>query len=173
MRARCRLREIMKTRKMTVNQLMERTGLKKDVIAKLRGREVSNVGLEVMLKICEVFHVSLDEVFVLCPDDIWAPIKMSDELTIHYGSRTIPAAARRGNVSWSPQFVGSWDLRACTKITDYLKLHCPDANIRLEEHFANDEMAFNPTARSAAPIRASHALRITTLGLRPWAVIPR
>ncbi len=153
MRVHCRLREIMHERRMKVEQLHRRTGVGRETIAALRKDEWTRVSREAIGRICGALNITLDELFVLILEDIWAPIKLSHEVTIHYGSRPFaepqrtPGDARaRG---FSRQYAGVWDMRSFIHIFEYLKQMCPDISVRFQEHRTGVDRGFDPSVRES------------------------
>jgi DNA-binding Xre family transcriptional regulator len=112
-----RLREIMRERRIKVEVLQHRSGVGRDAIAALRGDNWQRVSRRVLGGICGALDISLSDLFMLTAEDIWAAIKLGGEVTIHYGSRSLPEAQQRVDGAdesiLTGQYVGVWDMRAC------------------------------------------------------------
>ena len=125
MQVHCRLRGIMDERGIKVEELHRMSGVGREAISALRGRNWQRVSGVVMGRLCATLDITPNDLFVLNPEDIWAPIKLGGELTIHYGSRSFeetqhgPDAA--GESVLTGQYVGVWDMRAYKLITEFLK----------------------------------------------------
>lgn len=147
----CRLAEIMAARGITVDALHAQTGVGREAIAALRHNKGKHVSRKAIGFICGALNIKLDELFTLVPVDIWAPIKLSREVTIHYGSRAVVEPQYGGAdgdaaQSWR-QYVGVWDMRTLNLILEYLK-RFGDIRVRLEEHITG-ERGFDPSVRQA------------------------
>ena len=90
MRLLCNLKRIMKERHITVAQLAALAGGGHEAISNLRNNKFKRVSIEIISKICNALNITLDQLFDLEHEDIWTPIKRSGEVTIHYGSRSLP-----------------------------------------------------------------------------------
>jgi hypothetical protein len=119
----------------------------------LRTNNWTRVSRDVIGKICGALNITLDDLFVLVPVDIWAPIRLSREVTIHYGSRSVSELHRAPSVSGAPwfsrQYAGVWDMRSFFHIFEYLKERCPDVSVRFQEHPTGVERGFDPSVREA------------------------
>lgn len=151
MRLRCNLRDIMDQRGITVSALHDASHVGVATIIDLRRNTWKQIRQRSLAALCATLNVTLDELFELIPEDIWAPIKMSREVTIHYGSRALPDPpdSPDGKVGPVRQFIGVWDQRAINLISDYLHESCPDVRVRHEEHITGDH-GFDPVVRDAA-----------------------
>lgn len=150
----CRLREIMRERPMTVEELHRMSGAGREAISALRGDKWMRVSRVALGKICGALNVTLDELFALNPDDIWASIRLAGEVTIHYGSRSLPemrtGAASSEDSIMAGQYVGVWDLRAFKWISEYLEQSGCGVRVSLREHVTGAERGFDPSVRESA-----------------------
>jgi len=153
MQVRCRLRDIMDERGITVDALHQRARVGREAIAALRKNNWKLVGRSTMGRVCNALNITLDQLFDLIPEDIWAAVKLSREITIHYGSRTVlesHEASRSGDdAQHCRQYVGVWDMRALTLIWEHLKGWGLDISVRLEEHITGLDRGFDPSVREA------------------------
>ena len=153
MQVHSRLREIMQERRIKVETLHQLAGVSRESITALRKDNWQRVSRSVMGKICGALNITLDQLFILNPDDIWAPIKLSGEVTIHYGSRSAPEVHRgtggADETILTGQFIGVWDMRAMNWILEYLKQTGLEVSVTLQEHVTGVERVFDPTARDA------------------------
>jgi DNA-binding Xre family transcriptional regulator len=156
MHVHCRLREIMRERPITVEELHRITGVGREAICALRSPSWQRVSRHVIGKICGALNITLDQLFILNPQDIWASIKLSGEVTIHYGSRSLPEAPLAGGtpdedaVTMAGQYIGTWDTRTFKWIFEYLKQTGLDVNVTLQEHVSDAERGFDPSAHDSA-----------------------
>src|SRR3972149_3166870 len=95
-RVHCRLKEFMAERKVMVEELHERARVSRDTISQLRGNSFKRVSTRAMARICGVLGITIGELFELLPEDIWLPIRLMREVTVHFGSRALagPRSAR-------------------------------------------------------------------------------
>ncbi|MFQ5667690.1 MAG: helix-turn-helix domain-containing protein [Candidatus Binatia bacterium] len=153
MRVHCRLYEIMRERGVKVEGLSTQSGVDRGAISALRTGKWDRVSRSAMGKICGALNISLDELFALIPEDIWAPIKLGHEVTLHYGSRSIPDARRPNgdgaDTMWSGQYVGVWDMRALNCIWEHLRQSGCDVSVRLREHVTGLERSSTPLAQES------------------------
>ncbi len=153
MQVHCRLREIMQERRIKVEALHRLSGVGREAISALRSDKWQRVSRSVMGKICGALNINPNDLFSLNPEDIWAPIKLSGEVTIHYGSRSLrktqPDAGGTDEEVITGQYIGVWDMRAFKWITEYLKQSGLEMNVSLQEHVSGVERIFDPSARDA------------------------
>lgn len=149
MKVHSRLREIMRKERITVDELHQKSGAGREAISALRGENWMRVSRLAMGKICGALNITMDELFFLNPEDIWAPIRLAGEVTIHYGSRSLPATGAGPvppeDLILAGQYVGVWDLRAFKWISEYLKQFGPDVSVSLQEHVTGAERGFDPS----------------------------
>lgn len=153
MRLRCRLRELMDERPVTVHALHDRTGIPRQAIVDMRGNKWKHVSPRTLGGLCGELNVTLDQLFELVPDDIWAPIRLRREVTIHYGSRALRESldgARAGEDAPLRQFIGVWDQRAINLISEHLRATGPDILVQQVEHVTGVERGFDPAVREEA-----------------------
>ena len=153
MQVHCRLRGIMDERGIKVEELHRMSGVGREAISALRGRNWQRVSGVVMGRLCATLDITPNDLFVLNPEDIWAPIKLGGELTIHYGSRSFeetqhgPDAADESVLTG--QYVGVWDMRAYKLITEFLKQSRLEVSVSLQEHITGRERGYDPAVRKA------------------------
>jgi DNA-binding Xre family transcriptional regulator len=135
----------------TIDALRKAAGVGQDAIVALRRNSWKKVSRHTLEAICATLDIDLDELFERIPEDIWTPIKMSREVTIHHGSRAFveTSDSMNGGASQVRQFVGVWDMRAMKLISEFLHRSCPDIRVRQEEHITG-ERGFDPEVREAA-----------------------
>lgn len=151
MRLRCLLTDIMRARGMRVSQLSELSGVCKSALSALRTDESQRFDRDVIERVCTALDVGPGELFELVREDIWAPIRVSKEVTIHYGSRSFPdnLTPNGDDFIWPRQYIGVWDERTIDLIRDHLRRLSPDILIRYQEHSVGAR-AFDPSLRQAA-----------------------
>jgi len=153
-RVHCRLKEFMAEEKVTVEDLHERARVDRGTIAQLRSNSFHRVSKRAIARICGVLGVGIGELFELLPEDIWLPIRLTREVTIHFGSRAFaePRPARMGasETVISRQFLGSWDFRAFQRINEYLMGLKLDIRMRFEEHITGAGRGMDPAVRASA-----------------------
>jgi DNA-binding Xre family transcriptional regulator len=153
MQVHSRLREIMRERQIKVETLHRWAGVSREAISALRTDNWQRVGRSVMGRICGALNITLEQLFILNPEDIWAPIKLSGEVTVHYGSRSLPDASHAipsaDETLLTGQYIGVWDMRAIKLILEYLKQTGPEVSVTLQEHVTGVERVFDPSARDA------------------------
>jgi DNA-binding Xre family transcriptional regulator len=141
----------MRERGITVEELHRMSGVGRETISALRGVNWQRIGRVPMGKICGALNITPNDLFILNPEDIWAPIKFGGEVTIHYGSRS---EVQRGtgaadDTVMAGQHVGVWDMRTFDWITKYLKQSGLDVSVSLQEHLTGVERVFDPSARDS------------------------
>jgi len=133
---------------MTVEDLERISGVGHEAISSLRGEKWARVSRLALAKICGALDITLDELFLLSQDDIWAPIKRAGEVTIHYGSRSLPSTGAGpvppDDLILAGQYVGVWDLRAFKWISEYLKHSGLDVGVSLREHVTGAGHGLDP-----------------------------
>lgn len=152
MQLRCRLHEIMAARGIKFDELQKKTRVDRNALSALRKNTWNSINRRNLAALCAALDVRLDELFELIPEDIWAPIKMRREVTIHYGSRAIMETAqpgRAGEKTQVRQFIGVWDRRACKLISECLHQSCPDIRVREVEHITGQH-GFDPDVDESA-----------------------
>jgi DNA-binding Xre family transcriptional regulator len=151
MQVHSRLREIMRERGLGVKELLEMSGVGRDAIAALRGNKWQRVSRAVMGKICAALNITFNDLFILNPEDIWAPIKLSGEVTIHYGSRseTRLLGSASDDFILAGQWIGVWDMRAANLIIEYLKRAGLEVNVIMKEHVTGLERGYDPSVRDS------------------------
>jgi DNA-binding Xre family transcriptional regulator len=153
MQVHCRLREIMEERGIKVEALHRMSGVGREAICALRGPNWQRVSRVVMGKLCGALNITPNDLFILNPEDMWAPIKLGGEVTIHYGSRSLdethsgPDGA--DETILTGQYIGTWDMRAFKCITEYLKQSRLDVSVSLQEHVNRKERGFDPAVRES------------------------
>ncbi len=153
-RLHCRLKELMADRKMTVEDLHQTARVSRDTISLLRGNSFEGVRKRAIARICGVLGTGIGELFELLLEDIWLPIRLAREVTVHFGSRAFaeprPARAGANDPVLSRQFLGSWDFRAFQCINEYLMSLKLDIRIRFEEHITGAGRGTDPAVRASA-----------------------
>jgi DNA-binding Xre family transcriptional regulator len=152
MQVHSRLREIMDQKGIKVEELHRMSGVGREAISALRGRNWQRVSGVVMGRLCATLDITPNDLFVLNPEDIWAPIRLGGEVTIHYGSRSFEETRRRldpaGEAVLTGQYVGVWDVRVYKLITEFLKQSRLDVSVSLQEHAGRDQ-GYDPAVRTA------------------------
>jgi DNA-binding Xre family transcriptional regulator len=150
----CHLKELMTHRNMTVDQLHEAGRVGRETISQLRGNNSKAVSTQNMARICGALGVGLGDLFEVLPNDIWLPIRLTKEVTIHFGLRTFtePRPARSGGEGAiiGRQYLGSWDFRAFKWISEYLMGLKADIRVRFEEHITGAGRGIDPAVRALA-----------------------
>jgi DNA-binding Xre family transcriptional regulator len=142
----------MDDRGITVDKLHRISGVGREAIVALRKNTWKQVSRTALARICGVLDIGLDQLLELIPEDIWAPIRTSREVTVHYGSRALTGVQVAGSSDEARQFrqfVGVWDLRSINLISEYLRQWGVDIRVRLEEHVTGPERGFDPSVREA------------------------
>ena len=153
-RVHCRLKELMAQRNITVDELHGQARISRETISQQRGNSFKGVSSKAIARLCGALGVTIGELFELLPEDIWLAIRLTKEVTIHFGSRafTEPRPAHCGNDEpiISRQFLGSWDFRAFKWISEYLMGLNSDIRIRFEEHITGAGRGIDPAVRASA-----------------------
>ncbi len=148
----CYLKELMAQRGMTVDDLHAQARIDRGTISQLRLNSFKGVGAKTIERLCGALGVPIGELFEVLPEDIWLPIRLTKEVTIHFGLRafTEPRPADRGanEAIISRQFLGSWDFRAFKWISEYLMRL--NIRIRFEEHITGVGRGIDPAVRASA-----------------------
>ena len=153
MRMYSRLLEIMREQHITVDELHRRTRVCRDAITALRLNSSQLVSPVSIARICEALNITLSDLFVLMPEDIWAPIRLAREVTIHYGSRSFgePRLATGGpqDSLLSQQFIAARDTRAANWVSEYLMKLGAGIAVHRREHMTGIGRGFDPSIADA------------------------
>lgn len=153
-RLHCRLKEIMREKGMSVAELHRISGVSRETICILRNNGPTGVSTRSVARVCAALGVGIGDLFELLVEDIWRPIRLTKEVTIHFGSRVLhePKPARRGDVDTiiSRQYLGSWDFRAFQRVSEYLLNLKLDIRISFKEHITGAGRGFDPAVRASA-----------------------
>lgn len=124
MRVHCRLKELIARRNISMADLSRRTGIDEGQLRKLHdGAWKSIKGWQMGRLLDELGCNTLDQLFVALDDDIWAPIRVRREMTIHFGSSSFPEVAGDRSLLQGGalrESIGYWDLRAFFAIGEYV-----------------------------------------------------
>lgn len=149
MRMNCRLYEKMQDPFMTVDELHRRARVGRDVISNLRWNKRTRFDPDGIARICGVVNVTLDQLFVLVPEDSLAPIRLSRGVAIHLGSRPFQrarvATGRPQESLLSLQGIAARDHRAAQWISEHLLKLDPRIVIRMQEHMTGFGYGFDPS----------------------------
>jgi DNA-binding Xre family transcriptional regulator len=144
----------MRDRSMTVETLRRRAAISAETIAALRNNTGQQVSYRALGAICAELGVTLDQLFELIPEDIWAPIRTGREVTIHYGSRawveSLPGQQHGRARDQVRQYIGVWDQRAINLIGEHLHRAGSEVYIAQEEHVTWAGRGSEPEAPKAA-----------------------
>lgn len=150
----CRLKEHMTRLGLTVDQLHRIARVSRETISQLRSNSFKGVSKRAISRICGALGLSIGELFEVLLEDIWLPIRLAGEVTIHFGSRNLlepqPARGDGADVLISRDFVGSWDLRAFQRASAYLQSLRPGIQVRFEEHTTGAGRGNDPAVRASA-----------------------
>lgn len=149
----CLLKELMAQRNITVDELHLRARVSRETISRLRVNSLLGVRIKAIARICGALGVGISELFELSPEDIWQPIRLTKEVTIHFGSRaeSEPHPVRAGAPTViSRQSLGSWDFRAFKWISEYLMGLKLDIRVRVEEHITGPGRGLDPDVQASA-----------------------
>ena len=150
----CRLKELMAQRNITVEELHDLARVSRETISQLRSNAFKGVSAKGIARICGALSIGIGELFELLPEDIWLPIRLTKEVTIHFGSRTLsePHSADRGADAaiMSRQFMGTWDFKAFKRISEYLLGLKLDIRIRFELHVTGASRGIDPAVHASA-----------------------
>jgi DNA-binding Xre family transcriptional regulator len=153
-RVHCRLKELMTQQSVLVDDLHQKARVSRETIAQLRGNSFKGVSARAIARICGALGVKIGELFELVPEDIWLPIRLTKEVTIHFGSRAFAEARTDDNggadALLSPQGIGSWDFRAFNWISEYLMGLKLDIRVRFQEHITGAGRGIDPAVRASA-----------------------
>lgn len=132
---------------MSVHELMKLSGVGRQPIAALRKNQWERVTRDVLGNICGALGITLDELFVLYEEDIWFPIRLHRDVTIHIGSNSFPTPPKPGEpvspTTLDPQSIGAWDFRAFRVITKHLAKLGRDITVRSQEHEAGIDQGYD------------------------------
>jgi DNA-binding Xre family transcriptional regulator len=153
-RVHCRLKELMAQRTITVDELHQAARVSRDTISQLRGNSFKGVSTKAIARLCGALGIGIGELFELLPEDLWLAIRLTREVTIHFGSRAFaeprPARAGGDDMVISRQFLGWWDFRAFKWISEYLMGLKLDIRVRFEEHITGAGRGIDPAVRASA-----------------------
>jgi len=152
-RVHCRLKELMAERRLGVDELHLRARIAKETISLLRGNRSKAVSMRAIARLCAVLGVGIGELFEVLPEDLWLPIRLAKEVTVHFGSRavTAPQPVRGEDPAMiSCQFVGSWDFRAFQCLSEHLMGLDRDIRVRFKEHITGAGRGIDPAVRASA-----------------------
>jgi DNA-binding Xre family transcriptional regulator len=152
-RVHCRLKELMHEGGRKVGELHRAARISKETISQLRGNSSKAVSTRAIAHLCGELNVGIGELFEVLPEDIWMPIRLAREVTVHFGSRavTAPEPVRAEDAAMlSCQFVGCWDIRAFQCISEYLIGLNRDIRVRLEEHITGAGRGIDPAVKASA-----------------------
>jgi putative transcriptional regulator len=151
-RVHCRLKELMSERGMTVEELHRKARIANETISQLRNNNFKGVSKRAIARICGALGITIGELFEVLPEDIWLPIRLAREVTVHFGSRSLgePQPARSGEAKLSRQFIGSWDFRAFMTISDYLMGLGLGIRVHFKEHITGPGRGTDPAVRASA-----------------------
>jgi DNA-binding Xre family transcriptional regulator len=120
-RIRCRLDEIMRERGLTQNhEVAERVGCRDESIAKLRHGPWGRIDTKLAGKVCHALGVAFGDLFEFVPLDIWYPVRRDRKLSVHLGSTALASPASGSAANIDRQGIGTWDVRALFKLSDFL-----------------------------------------------------
>lgn len=153
-RVHCRLKAIMRERGLTVEQLRTMAPVAKDSITALRRNDFKGVSTQTIARLCGVLGIGVGELFDLLPEDIWLPIRLAREVTIHFGSRALsaprPAGVRLPENLASGQYMGSWDFTAFQSISEYLTGLKSDIKVSFALHLTGPGRGADPVVQASA-----------------------
>jgi DNA-binding Xre family transcriptional regulator len=153
-RVHCYLKELMARHNITVDELHEQARIGRETISQLRGNSFQGVSTKAIARLSGALGVTVGELFEVLPEDIWLPIRLTKEVTIHFGIRAFteprPAHCNNGEAVISRQFLGSWDFRAFKWISEYLMGLNLDIRIHFEEHITGAGRGIDPAVRTSA-----------------------
>jgi DNA-binding Xre family transcriptional regulator len=143
-RIRFRLSELMAERGIEhVTDLAERACVSRNAIGALKNGTWQRVDRETLTRLCGALDATVGDLFVTEPADIWFPIRLRGEVTIHLGSisKAVPRAG--GQLvpceRIEPQLVGYWDVRSLSYLMEHLARLAPRVTIRLREHMSGSD----------------------------------
>jgi len=143
MRIYCRLGDIMRARGITVLSLKRRAHVGADAIRQLMSNRWKGVRRETLCRIARALDLtSPEELFAFYRDDIFGPLWLHREVTIHLGSSALwpwqPGGRTRVSRARARQQVGRWDVRALVHLNHNLKKLVPAIDIEIAEHLGPD-----------------------------------
>lgn len=151
----------MEARGISITELERRSGVHRGELGKLRAGKWVSIKREAMQQLLAVLQVDLGELFVAFPDDIWTPIRIAREVTIHFGSNSLPEVgpdrgARRGGHALR-EVIGYWDLRAFFVIGEHVSKLGVDVNLQFQAH-ASDVQAAEHESVDQVFARGNHII---------------
>jgi DNA-binding Xre family transcriptional regulator len=152
-RVHCRLKDLMAQQNITVEELHQKARVSRETISQLRGNSFKGVSKQAIARICGALGIGIGDLFELLPEDIWLPIRLTHDVTIHFGSRTEsePHPVRSGPTTViSRQSLGSWDFRTFKWISEYLAGLKLDIRVRFEEHITGPGRGSDPQVQASA-----------------------
>ena len=120
----CRLKELMAQQNLTVDELHQGARVSRETLSQLRLNSFKGVRKQAIARICGAMGIGIGDFFELLPEDIWLPIRLTKEVTIHFGSRTEPephpvraGAASDGDQPAVPGVVGLPDVQVDLRVS--------------------------------------------------------
>jgi putative transcriptional regulator len=140
-RLHCRLKEIMAAKGITGKRLHQIAHVGREAICQLGNNNFKAVSAKVIVRICGALQIDIADLFEILPEDIWLPIRLTKEVTFHFGSRVFadmqPRPDMREVIRIRRPHIGLSDFRAFMQIQAHLSRIAPDVRVRFEEHVTN------------------------------------
>jgi len=177
MNVKCLLREIMTERKLRVKQLARMSGVSRNTITALRG-EWMGVSALTIARLCKALNVKPGDLFEYYEHDLCFSIRQHQEVTIHYGSRSSPAAlpskrerGTHGDGLFAARLVAARDMIAVNLIVEHLTSLGAGIKVRLQEHAMGRDSGYgaNGTDPVATVFSAGNHIVVGSPIANPWA----
>lgn len=172
----CRLREIMAERRIGVQELHELSGVSRASISALRTEGWKGVGRDTIGGLCGALKIDPGELFTLYERDIWYSVRTHRDVTVHFGSNSIPATdggpARADEaVPFDRQYVAARDFSAFRRIMDHLAGIGRDIRVRLHEHAMGRDSGYGANGADAVErvFEGGNHVVIGSPIANPWA----
>jgi len=152
-RVHCRLKELMAAHRIGVDELHKRARVSKETISQLRGNRSKGMSNRTIARLCAFFGVRIGDLFEVLPEDLWLPMRLTKEVTIHFGSRALTTPQLVDDTdpaTISCQFIGSWDFRAFQCISEHLSGLDRDIRVHLREHITGAGRGIDPAVKASA-----------------------
>lgn len=142
-RAHCWLKEILEERKVTPNELTLAAKVPSITIKALQTNQLQSVSLDDLGKIAAALGIGIDRLVCVYPENIWLPIVLRREVTIHLGADSFvdrfETPSGEGASGIDRLMMGFWDVQAASEICRYLNRLGVNVNVDLRVHLADEE----------------------------------
>lgn len=152
-RVHCTLQERMTAAGLTVDEFHKIARVSRETLGNWRRNKFKGFSTSTVGRVAGALGCGIGDLFVLLPEDIWLPIRLAKEVTIHFGSRafTEPRPARNGDGNHvSRELMGTWDFKTFQLISEHLMRLQRDIHVKTQLHVTGPRRINDPTAHTWA-----------------------